>query len=246
MHIKRFSLFSLVFVASTLFCLESSRLATVFKASRRLSGFSIDSRYYIYLESSRNSVTEVPSAHIQIIDVATNSCVRNGCLETEYDRSSSSVSNQSAENDLLRRTLPLRQTLKLSQLKVGIPLSIISRSTNSDGIETVRVRLTSQTEPLQIRLQQRYIPSLVSGGSSDVERAAMRLVINYNNRQLTIGDLNNYRDSVKKYSIREVRLSPNRRNVVVLIDQTQPTYEGVLQTTFVQSFPIQTQSTNSR
>jgi len=35
-----------------------------------------------------------------------------------------------------------------------------------------------------------------------------------------------------------VRLSPNGDNVVVLIDMTQPTYEGVLQTTFVQSFPI--------
>jgi hypothetical protein len=66
----------------------------------------------------------------------------------------------------------------------------------------------------------------------------MRLVINYNNRRLTIGDLNNYRDAVKKYSIREVRLSPNKRYVVVLMDMTQPTYEGVLQTTFVQSFPL--------
>jgi predicted secreted protein len=66
----------------------------------------------------------------------------------------------------------------------------------------------------------------------------MRLVINYNNRKLTIGDLNNYREAVQKYSIREVRLSPNERNVVVLIDMTQPTYEGVLQTTFVQSFPL--------
>ena len=236
---KRFSLVTLIFAASALLFFEFSGLATIFKASRRLAGFSIDSRYYIYLESSRNSVTEVPLAQIKIIDVATNSCVRNGCLETEYDRSSSTLSNQAAENDLLSKTLPLRQSLKLTQLKVGIPLSIISRSTSSDGIETVRVRLTSQPDPLQIRLQQRYIPSLVSGGSSDVERAAMRLVINYNNRQLTLGDLNNYRESVKKYSIREVRLSPNRRNIVVLLDQTQPTYEGVLQTTLVQSFPLQ-------
>jgi hypothetical protein len=76
------------------------------------------------------------------------------------------------------------------------------------------------------------------GGSIGVERASMRLVINYDYRQLTLGDLNNYRDAVKKYSIREVRLSPNRRNVVVLIDRTETTYEGVLQTTFVQSFPI--------
>ena len=239
MHIKHFSLFSLVFVASTLLCLESSRLATVFKASRRLSGFAIDSRYYIYLESSRNSVTEVPSAQIQIIDVATNSCVRNGCLETEYDRSSSSLSNQAAENDLLRRTLSLRQSVGLTRLKVGIKLPIISRKTKPDRSETVQVRLPNQKSPLQIRLEQKYIPSILSPrGSSDINRASMRLVINNNNSQLTIGNLDNYREAVKNYSIREIRLSPNERNVVVLIDMTQPAYEGVLQTTFVQSFPI--------
>jgi hypothetical protein len=235
---KRSFLFSLSFAAIALFFLDSAGWATVFRTSRRLSGFSPDSRHYIYLESSRNSVTEVPTAQIQIVDVMTNSCVKNGCLKTEYDRSSSNLSNQAAEDDLLRRTLTLRQTLRLTQLKVGIVLPIISRSSKPDGTETVQVRVNNQKQPLQIRLQQKYIPSILSGGSSDVDRAAMQLVINYNNRRLTLGDLNNYRDVVTKYSIREVRLSPNGDNVVVLIDMTQPTYEGVLQTTFVQSFPI--------
>jgi hypothetical protein len=66
----------------------------------------------------------------------------------------------------------------------------------------------------------------------------MQLVINYKFRKLSLGDLENYREAVQKYSIREVRLSPDRRNVVVLIDMTKPTYEGVVQTTLVQSFPI--------
>jgi predicted secreted protein len=236
-HFSVFSVASVVFVASTLI-LDASGAATLFKASRRLSGFSTDSRHYIYLESSRNSVTDVPTAQIQIINVPTNSCVRNGCLETEYDNTSSSLSNQAAEDDLLRRTLSLRQTLGLNQLKVGIVLPIISRTISPDRSETVQVGVNSQTEPLEIRLEQRYTPPTSPGGSIGVERAAMRLVIKYNNRQLTLGDLNNYREAVKKYSIREVRLSPNRRNVVVLIDMTQPTYEGALQTTFVQSFPI--------
>jgi hypothetical protein len=100
--------------------------------------------------------------------------------------------------------------------------------------------LSNQKEPLQIRLEQKYIPSILSPrGSSDIERASMRLVINSKIGKMTIGDLNNYREAVKKYSIREVRLSPDGRKGVVLIDMTQPTYEGVLQTTFVQSFPIQ-------
>lgn len=237
-RLKGLCLFSLSFTALTLCLLNSEGLATIFKTSRRLSGFSTDSRHYIYLESSRNSVTEVPTAQIQIVDVVTNSCVKDGCLKTEYDRSSSNLSNQAAEDDLLKKTLSLRQALQLTQLKVGLQLPIISRSIKPDKSETVQVRLNNQKQPLEIRLQQKYMSPVSAGGYLGVERAAMRLVINYNYRQLTLGDLNNYREAVQKYSIRDVRLSPNRKNVVVLIDMDQPTYEGVLQTTFVQSFPL--------
>ena len=237
-RLKGFCLFSVSFAALTLCCLNSEGLATLFRTSKRLSGFSTDSRHYIYLESSRNSVTEVPTAQIQIVDVMTNSCVQDGCLKTEYDRSSSNLSNQAAENDLLKRTLPLRQALNLTQLKVGLQLPIISRSIKPDKSETVQYRLNNQKQPLQIRLQQKYLPPVSPGGYLGVERAAMRLVITYNYRQLTLGDLNNYREAVQKYSIRDVRLSPNRKNVVVLINMDQPTYEGLLQTTLVQSFPL--------
>jgi len=235
---KRFLLVPVLFAASTLILIDSVGLATVFRTSRRLSGFSTDSRHYIYLESSRNSVTDVPLAQIQIVDVANNACVRNGCLKTDYAQEASTQSNKAAEEELLQRTASIRQSLRLNQLKVGIPLPILSRKTNPDRSETVQVRVSTQTQPMQILLQQRYLSPINPGGEFTVDRASMRLVINYNNSRLTIGDLNNYRDAVQKYSIREVRLSPNRRNIVVLIDMTQPTYEGVLQTTFVQSFPI--------
>lgn len=237
-RLKGFCLFSVSFAAFTLCLLNSEGLATIFKTSRRLSGFSTDSRHYIYLESSRNSVTEVPTAQIQIVDVVTNACVKDGCIKTEYDRSSSNLSNQVAEDDLLKKTLLLRQTLQLTQLKVGLQLPIISHSIKPDKSETVQVRLNNQKQPLQIRMQQKYLPPVSAGGYVGVERAAMKLVITYNYRQLTLGDLNNYREAVQKYSIRDVRLSPNRKNVVVLIDMDQPTYEGLLQTTLVQSFPL--------
>ncbi len=239
LNMKRFFLLSLSFATFTSFTLGSEGWANVFKTSRRLSGFSPDSSHYVYLESSRNSVTDLPTAQIQIVEVATNSCVKNGCLKSDYDYSSPGLSSQAAEDDLLEKTLPIRQDLRLTQLKVGTRLPIVFREIKPDRTETIKALLNTQTKPLEIRLEQKYIPSILSRrGSSDVERAAMRLVINYKNRKLTIGDLNNYREAVQKYSIREVRLSPNERNVVVLIDMTQPTYEGVLQTTFVQSFPL--------
>jgi hypothetical protein len=292
---KRFLPFSLSFIAFVLLLFDLEGVATVFKTSRRLSGFSPDSRYYIYLESSRNSVTDVPTAQVQIVDVATNSCVKNGCLKTDYDHSSSNLSPQAAEDDLLKKTSQLRRDLRLNQLKVGIQLPIISRSTHlgsgpppaplsgrgkkptspgareqtareslppiplsplpppttnspawgqsgvdptkPDKTEIVESRLNNK--PLQLRLEQKYIPSTFSRrGFGDVERSSMRLVINYDYRKLSLGDLDNYREAVQEYSIREVRLSPDGRNLVALIDMTQPTYEGVLLTTFVQSFPL--------
>lgn len=239
MKIKRFFLLSLSLSAIAFLLFDSQVLATIFKASRRLSGFSVDSRHYIYLESSRNAVTEVPLANLQIINVATNSCERDGCIKTEYDRSFSNISNQAAEYDLLQKTLFIRQSLGLNRLKVGTQLPIIARKNKPDKSETIQVRLPNQKEPMQIRLEQKYIPSILSQrGSSDIERASMRLIVNNQSRQLTVGSLDNYREAVQKYSIREVRLSPNGKNVVVLLDMMQPTYEGLLQSTFVQSFPI--------
>lgn len=236
---KRFFLISLSFSATAFLLLDFQALATVLKASRRLAGFSSDSSHYIYLESSRNTVTEVPLAQIQIVNVAKNTCEQDGCIKTEYDRSASNLSNQAAEYELLQKTLAIRQSLGLNRLKVGTQLPIIKRVSKPDRSETIQVRLPKQKEPMQIRLEQKYIPSILSPrGSSDIERAAMRLIINNKSRQLTVGSLDNYREAVQKYSIREVRLSPNGRNVVVLLNMTQPTYEGLLQSTFVQSFPI--------
>lgn len=238
MIIKRVFLLSLS-LSTIVFLLLDQALATVVKASRRLAGFSSDSSHYIYLESSRNAVTEVPLAQIQIVNVGKNACERDGCLKTEYDRSASSLSNQAAEYELLQKTLEIRKNFGLNRLKVGTQLPITKRVNKPDKSETVQVSLPNQKEPMQIRLEQKYIPSILSPrGSSDIERASMRLIINNQSRQLTIGSLDNYRDAVQKYAIREVRLSPNGRNVVVLLEITQPTYEGLLQSTLVQSFPI--------
>jgi len=242
-NMKRFSFVSLSMVAAAILLLGSQSLAAGLRASRRMSGFSPDSRYYLYLESFSNFVTEVPTAQIQIVEVGTNSCVRNGCLKTEYDNSASTLTTKAAGDDLLKKTGPLRYDLQLTLLKVGIRLPMIYRKPNPDGSEMYKFLINDPKQPLQITLQQKYIPAVEAGGSFGTERASMQLVVNYNYRQLTIGDLNNYREAVQKYSIREVRLSPNRRNAVVLIDMTQPTYEGVVHTTLVQTFPIETRRT---
>ena len=235
---KYFSSLFFILTTSAALLVSSGALANVFRTTQRLSGFSPDGSHYIHLESYRDTGPEIPLALMQIVDVRSNSCVEKGCIKTEYGKDSAQLPVKAAEDDLLKRTLYLRQTFKLTYLKTGIPLPIIARFKEEDGTETVFAPLNNQGSILQVRLQQKYVPSVVRGGSDNVDRAAMRLQVNANYRKLTLGSLDNFREAVLKYSIRELRLSPNKDGVVVLIDMTKTTFDGVLQTTLVQSFPI--------
>lgn len=235
---KCFSLLSCSLAVSATLLISSGVLANVFRTTKRISGFSPDGNHYIYLESYRDTGPEIPLALMQIVNVRSNSCVENGCLKTEYGKDSAEMPIKAAEDDLLKRTLSLRQTFKLTYLKTGISLPIIARFREEDGTETVFAPLNNQGSILQVRLQQKYVPSVVHGGSDNVDRASLRLQVTANYRKISLGSLDNFRDTVLKYSIRELRLSPNKKAVVALIDMTKTTFDGVLQTTLVQSFPI--------
>jgi predicted secreted protein len=235
---KRFSSLAFILTVSAALLVTSGALANVFRTTKRLAGFSPDGSHYIYLESYRDTGPEIPLALMQIVDVRTNSCVENGCVNTEYGKDSSQLPIKAAEDDLLKRTLFLRQTFKLTYLKVGIKLPTLAHFREEDGTETVFAPLNSRGSILQVRLQQKNIPSIVRGGSDNVDRASMSLQVTANYRKLTLGSLDNFREPVLKYSIRELRLSPNKDGVVVLIDMTKNTFDGVLQTTLVQSFPL--------
>jgi predicted secreted protein len=229
---KILPLISLGIVASAAIALAPEALANTWRAAHRMSGFSANSNYYVYLESSRDTGAGIPKAELQIVQIPTNSCVKNGCIETKYGESDSNKSTKMAEDDLLKKTWNNRQSLSLTPPQAGTKLNIISRTPGANGSETIAVKVNS-AKPLQIRLEQQQ-----KNASAGKESAAMRLVINYNGQQRVIGSLNNFQDWVFSYSIREVRLSPNGRNVVVLVERTERTFEGVLKTTFVQGFVL--------
>ncbi|MCL1475343.1 DUF2259 domain-containing protein [Argonema antarcticum] len=231
------SLLSLGLAASATAIVTSEVWADVWRTTQRMAGFSRDSISYLYLESSRDTGAGIPKAQMQIVNVPSNSCVPNGCIATQYGESESQRSTKMAEDDLLARTRNLRQRLRLLSPNAGTKLNIISRSKSPDKSESVVTRLTNG-KSLQIRLEQRQIKSASQGGTAEIERGSMRLLITYNGRQRTIGSLNNFRERVISYSLREVYLSPNGRNAIVLLDLTQPTFEGVLQTTLVQGFTL--------
>ena len=198
-----------------------------FRATPRMAGFSPDGNYFIYLESSRDTGAGVPKSALQLVDVASNRCVKNGCIETRYGEKDAAAKTGEAETDLLKQTWKVRQDLNLTPPVEGTDVVILSRSRAVDGSETVTVRLQN-SQPLKLHLQQRHA----------ADRASMQLGVSYDGQQRSLDSLNNFRDNVLDYSIRQVTLSPDGKRVAVLITATKPTFEGTLGTTIVQGFVL--------
>jgi predicted secreted protein len=209
-------------------------LQPTFRARQRIAGFSADGRHFIYLESSRDTGAGIPKSSLQVVNVATNACVENGCLSTRYQESDAGLQMSDAEENLLQKTWSMRQVLKLTPPVSGTALPVIERSRTKDGIETVTV--IGDEAKMQLRLQQQQIRSALNGGTAEQDKAAMQIQVSYDGKQRSLDSLNNFRDRVLEYSIREVRLSPDGKRVAVLLTATTQTFEGTLGTTLVQGF----------
>jgi len=206
-----------------------------FTASQRTAGFSSDGRYFMQLESSRDTGAGIPRASLQIVDLAENRCVPNGCITTSYGEADTQVSLTVAENSLLQKTQALRQSLNLTQPTSGKVLPL-ERSQTSGAGEVVTVQV--QGAPMQLRLQQRQTLSPMFGGTAEKDKAAMELQITHQGKTRSLGSLEQYQEGVVSYSIREVLLSPDGQQVAVIITAIRPTFEGTLATTFIQGFGI--------
>lgn len=215
---------------STEGAVSTSHPAPTFWATPGIAGFSADGNHFIYLESSRDTGAGIPRSMLQIVEVATNSCVTGGCLETQYQEADANRSLIESEASLLRKSLLLRRSLNLTTLTRGERAAILNRSRSANGLETVSVQL-----PNDQRLELRLVQQVLSSGDS---RAAMQIEASYDDKTQVLSSLENYRDRVLEYSIREVWYLPERQQVVVLITAIQPTFEGTLGTTLVQGFRL--------
>jgi predicted secreted protein len=202
-----------------------------------MAGFSADGDYFIYLESSRDTGAGIPKSTMQVVALDSNTCVKNGCLKTRYGEPDSDLSLEAAEDSLLKQTWNIRQDLQLTPPAAGDSLPVLSRSRTADGTETMTVRLANH-QPLQLRLQQKRIPATQTGQEFTKDRAAMQIEVNYDGQRRSLGSLDQFRDWVLDYSIRDVKLSPDGKHVVVLVTAMQPTFEGTLGTTVVQGFEL--------
>lgn len=197
-----------------------------FRATPRMTGFSPDSNYFIYLESSQDTGAGVPQSALQLVKLDANRCLEAACVETHYSEKEAGMKMSEAETELLKQTWKVRQDLNLTPPVAGINLPIVSRSRKADGSETVVVQLNDRN--LQLHLQQK----------STQDKASMRLGLTYDGQQRSLDSLSNFRDNVLDYSIRQVKLSPDGKRVAVLITATKPTFEGTLGTTLVQGFAL--------
>jgi len=211
------------------------RLNPTYRATQRMAGFSADGNHYLYLESSRDTGAGIPTARLQLVDLAANTCVDQGCIKTHYGEADSGLSQETAEDGLLQKTWKLRQELQLTPPTAGSVLPIVARSRASDGTETATVRV-NDSQTMQLRLRQKQIRSTMQGGQADKDQAAMQLEVTDNGQRKMLDSLDNYRPWTLEYSIREVRQSPDGKAIAVLITATRPSFEGSLGTTLVQGF----------
>jgi predicted secreted protein len=215
---------------------QAPAIAT-FQTQAQTAGFSADGKYFMHLESWRDTGAGVPNAALQVVNLATNTCVTNGCLRTQFQESQASQSTAAAEQDLLSKTQPLRQDLNLTTPVAGIPLSIVSRSRGADGTESMTVRLRNN-QPLQLTLKQQQIASVMSGGTAEKDQAAMQIEINYGGKTRSLGSLDKMHDWVQEFSIREVRQSPDGKAIAILVTAAERSFEGTVGKTIVQGFRL--------
>jgi len=202
---------------------------------QKKAGFSADGRYFLYLESWRDLGAGIPKSALQMVDVAKNACVEAGCMETQYGEVDAGLSLEVAEKNLLKQTQTLRKNLQLEALVAGTSLPITQRSRTPNGTETATVNLGTGKPAMQIQLQQNVTVSSMFGGTAQKDQASLQMQMNYGSKTRAI-ELN--QDGAVGFSIREVVLSPNSKNIVVLLTSTQRTFEGTLGKTLVQGFEL--------
>jgi predicted secreted protein len=212
--------------------------SATFMAMPRLSGFSADGRYYLHLESSRDTGAGIPKSSVQLVEIATSRCVVGGCLATQLGEAQADWSLARTELALLQQVWPLRQAAGLSIAQAGTSLPSLSRSRDPQGAERWVFRLPGQELPTELRLWSLEPPKVRSPGFLE-EPVEMVLELRHPGQKSGRQTLQ-FPITAQRASIREVRLAPTGDRLVVLLTTSQPTFEGVLSTTVVHGFSLET------
>ncbi len=208
-----------------------------FTAMPRLSGFSSDGRYYLHLESSRDTGAGIPKSSVQLVEIATSRCVVGGCLATQFGEGQASWSLARTELAILQQIWLVRQATGLEIAQAGTSLPSLSRSEDPQGSERLSFRLPGQEPPAELRLWSLERSNARPSASLE-EPIEMVLELRHSgqkNGRQTI----QFQTTARRVSMREVQLSPTGDRLVVLLTTTQETFEGFLSTTLIHGFSLE-------
>jgi predicted secreted protein len=195
--LKHFTI-TLILLAS--FGLTISQVSATVDWNLDMLGFSSDSKFFILVESITEAGSGIARARIMIIDVASNKCVRGGCVSA-----SGSKKNPRTEKAVLRKvyrkTWKLRRRLRLTPPKLGY------KTSGPILYEQCKTVYVYQNQKIHVRMRQNIRP----------KKASVQLEVSIGDTTKTLDSLNNYRNYVQKYNLSRLFLSPNKKSIAILI-----------------------------
>jgi predicted secreted protein len=183
-------------------------------------GFSANSKYFVIVESVTEAGSGIARAKLMVKNVATNQCVRGGCLFA-----SGSEKNLGTEKMLLRqvyrKTWKIRKNRQLTPPRGGYRAEgpFFEEDCNS-------AYYLYDNQKIVVRMQQK---------SSWPQKASVQLEVSVGNLKKKLDSLDNYREDAQKYQLGYLFVSPNKRSLVILVYVFYQAIEGQELTTIVQT-----------
>ncbi len=177
-------------------------------------GFSANSQFFILVESITEDYSDTvdgASARIMIMDVAKNKCLDGGCLSVHGTQDEGKSELPKTEEAQLRavysKTWRLRKKRKLTPPKIGY-------TTEGPFFEENNCKTAYylfQDQQIGVTLQQNIVPYKYA------RKASVQLEVSREDISKTIDSIENYRDNAQRYQLGRLFVSPNQKNMAILI-----------------------------
>ncbi len=213
------------------FWLISPSVLAAGEGNIQMLGFSSDSRFFVLAESVIEDGSGIPSAKMMIANIATNQCVRGGCLS--LSGSTENDTEQEVLNKIYRKTWLLRKKLKLTPPQTGYQ----AKGPFFDN-QRNRVYYTHDNQKIYVSMQQEVVP----GPYGFHEKAAVQITVNVfdKNNPVTkvLDSTNNYRMDAQSYQLGRLFVSPDKKSIAILVRVFYRGFEGPDIRTLVQTAPL--------
>jgi len=175
-------------------------------------GFSPNSKFFVLVESMTEGNTGIARAKINVMDVAINGCVQNGCLTASGSQENLKTEDK-VLNELYGKTKGLRQRLSLTQKQLGgyQAEGPFFQGNNCSG----NAYYLYDNLKFSVRLQQKS----TTGVYVPYKKTSMQLDVTLEDYNVTVvlDSLDNYREFIDKYQLGYMFVSPNKTNIAILI-----------------------------